>query len=280
MAEQLKHVRCLASAPSCRQVQARQQNKHAALLTSADLQPAASAVRQLKCTALAQPCSATPPTPTPHSRPPAAAPPQPCRSAAQSPPARPCWPAACRSRCGGAKLVVRAISGMEVKQCLQCSRHISTQHVIAHPCKYKCSPASVTPYLDSPQHNEHSPHVVLQPLVGVGVIVHQVALVTLNHHARIGGADAPRANDAHSLVLRCRSRRGSGEVQEGARGGPVQPTVCQVERQEGPTLPACAAAARLAAPHRCWPARSAPPLATPAPTCSRLPTNRVGSQPL
>jgi hypothetical protein len=40
-----------------------------------------------------------------------------------------------------------------------------------------------------------------QLCVGVGVIVHQVHLVALNHHACICGTNAARTDDAHRLVL-------------------------------------------------------------------------------
>lgn len=44
--------------------------------------------------------------------------------------------------------------------------------------------------------------VLLQELVGVGVEVHDVALVALGHHARVRRADAPRTDDPNRLVLR------------------------------------------------------------------------------
>ncbi len=58
----------------------------------------------------------------------------------------------------------------------------------------------------------HSPHVLLQELVGVWVVVHQIALVALHHHASIGGADAPRTHDAHRLVLQV---KGGGGTRQG-----------------------------------------------------------------
>ena len=44
-------------------------------------------------------------------------------------------------------------------------------------------------------------HVLLQLLVLVGVVVHDVALVALGHHARVRRPNAPRPDDAHRLVL-------------------------------------------------------------------------------
>mmetsp|Transcript_20337 Transcript_20337/g.44447 ORF Transcript_20337/g.44447 Transcript_20337/m.44447 type:complete len:375 (+) Transcript_20337:748-1872(+) len=43
--------------------------------------------------------------------------------------------------------------------------------------------------------------VLLQLLVGVGIVVHEVHLVALHHHAGIGCTNTPSTDDAHCLVL-------------------------------------------------------------------------------
>lgn len=101
-----------------------------------------------------------------------------------------------------------------------------------------------------------------QLLVGVGVKVHEVHLVPLDHHARVGGADAPRANHAHRLVLRLHTC-----TQHSAAPRPLhmRPAATQLSLSavQGDAAPSPGSAG----PH-------------PGLTCSRLPMKSVGSQPL